>query len=142
MANQARAAPCAISSGCSIAACFIIALDDYRWRCVLVAERTLQCVNWRLRDSGGGSGPHTLQVSSQSSVGRMPLDVTANMPEFPVVLGNNVTLPGRLAIEGLDQSGVERVRFTRLTLLSLYLLGVKPEFCGPATGVRLQPKRG
>jgi hypothetical protein len=54
-------------------------------------------------------GSYILQVASQNSVGRMPLDVTANMPEFPVVLGSNVTLPGRLMIEGLDQSGVERI---------------------------------
>jgi 5-hydroxyisourate hydrolase-like protein (transthyretin family) len=55
-------------------------------------------------------GSYTLQVSSENSVGRMPLDVTANMPEFPVLLGTNVTLPGRLVVEGLDQSGVERIR--------------------------------
>jgi 5-hydroxyisourate hydrolase-like protein (transthyretin family) len=40
----------------------------------------------------------------------MPLEVRANMPEFPIVLGNTVTLPGRVVFEGLDQSGVERIR--------------------------------
>jgi 5-hydroxyisourate hydrolase-like protein (transthyretin family) len=31
------------------------------------------------------------------------------MPEFTIVLGNTVTLPGRVVFEGLDQSGVERI---------------------------------
>lgn len=63
---------------------------------------------FEIRDVVAGS--YILRVSSQNSVGSMPLDVTANMPEFPIVLGNNITLQGKLVIDGLDQSSVERIR--------------------------------
>jgi hypothetical protein len=59
-------------------------------------------------------GSYTLQVSASKStsnaIGRVSLEVAANMPEVPVVLGSNFSVPARVRMDGLDQSGVERAR--------------------------------
>jgi hypothetical protein len=56
-------------------------------------------------------GAYTLQVGSQGTVARVPLNVTNNIDGLAVVLSGTFSVAGRITIDGkLDSTGVERVR--------------------------------
>ena len=56
-------------------------------------------------------GAYTLQVGSQGTVARVPLNVTNNIDGLAVVLNGTFSVAGRITIDGkLDPTGVERVR--------------------------------
>ena len=56
-------------------------------------------------------GAYTLQVGSQGTVARVPLNVTNNIDGLAVVLNGTFSVAGRITIDGkLDATGVERVR--------------------------------